>query len=172
MIKRFVLFLIISIFLLINTNVALAQLRGGVSCKMDNDQCDHSRDLYCLPDKDNPSDIYCQYDPFKSVFGKIQTPDALKHLVGKDPTGAGGIGIFLSNLIALFYSIAGVVLILMLVWGAFDWLTSGGEKEKIQSAQKKIINTIIGIVLFAVAFAVIQILGHFTGFTFFAGQKP
>ncbi len=57
----------------------------------------------------------------------------------------------------------------MLLWGAWDWMSSEGDKEKLSSAQKKIINAFIGILLFAVAFAVIRILGAFTGFTFFTG---
>ncbi len=106
-------------------------------------------------------------DP-NSVFGTVSPPPALDNLIKRDPTGAGGLGLFLSNLIALIYAIAAVVLIFMLIWGAFDWLTSGGDKEKLQGAQRKIINSIIGIILFAIAFAVIQVLGTFTGFEFFS----
>lgn len=105
------------------------------------------------------------------VFGKITPPDALKGLVAKDPTGAGGLSIFLSNLIALFFSVAAIVLVFMLVWGAFDWLTSEGDKEKVASARNKIMNALIGLLLFAVAFAIFQVLGTFTRFTFFVGQK-
>ena len=105
------------------------------------------------------------------TFGTITPPSPIATFIGSDPTGAAGISKFFTNFIALFYSIAILVLILMLVWGAFDWLTSGGDKEKIDSARKKLINAIIGIILFAVAFAVIQVLGTFTGFTFFEGQR-
>lgn len=109
-------------------------------------------------------------NPFGDVFGKIQPPPALQNFIGTDPTGAGGISKFLSNLVALIYSLAAIVLIFMFIWGAFDWMTSGGEKEKLESARNKIISAIIGIMLFAVAFAVIQVLGVFTGFTFFSRQ--
>lgn len=108
----------------------------------------------------------------EDVFGTIKPPDALKGLISKDSTGAGGLSAFLSNLITLFYGVAAIVLIFMLIWGAWDWLTSEGDKEKIASAQRKILNALIGIILFAVAFAVIQIIGQFTGFKFFVGQKP
>lgn len=109
-------------------------------------------------------------DDIQQKFGTISPPPQLQNLIQKDPSGAGGISAFLSSLIALFYAVAAIVLIFMLIWGAWDWLVSEGEKEKVQNAQKKIINAIIGIMLFAVAFAVIQVLGQFTGFKFFAGQ--
>ena len=55
----------------------------------------------------------------------------------------------------------------MIVWGAWDWLISGGDKEKLQGAQKKLINAMVGIILFAIAFAAIKVLAKFTGFQFF-----
>lgn len=111
-------------------------------------------------------------DKVEDTFGKIVAPSPIQDFIGKtDQTGAAGISKFLSNLIALFYAMAAIVLIFMLLWGAFDWITSEGDKEKLQSAQRKIINAIIGIVLFGIAFAVIQVLGQFTGFTFFKGQS-
>lgn len=108
----------------------------------------------------------------KDKFGTISPPPALKGLVEEEAKRAGGgISFFFSNLIALIYGIAIVVLIFMLLWGAWDWMTSGGEKEKLESAQRRIVNAVVGLMLFAVAFAVIQVLGQFTGFTFFVGQK-
>lgn len=127
------------------------------------------------------TDYVCTKDPSaapppgansgSSVFGKIELPQPLRGLNANNPTGAGAISQFLSNLVGLFYTVAAIVLIFMLLWGAFDWMTSEGEKEKVHSAQQKIMNAIIGMVLFAVTFAVIQILGHFTGFQFFVGQR-
>lgn len=105
-----------------------------------------------------------------STFGKITPPSPIANFGGKDATGATGIGTFLSNLISLIYIFAGIALLFMLLWGAFDWITSEGDKEKIKSAQNKIINAIIGLMLFAVAFGLLRVLGTFTGFKFFAGQ--
>src|SRR3989344_6027001 len=105
-------------------------------------------------------------DP-RGVFGTIKPPSEILPLIQKGGEGAGGISLFLSNLVLLVYMIAGVVFVFMLLWGAFQWITSGGEKEAIASARGRIINAIIGIVLFAIAFAVIQVIGLFTGFTFF-----
>lgn len=103
-------------------------------------------------------------------FGTIAAPSPLAEFLKKNPTGSGAISQFLSNGIILFYSIAAIVLLFMILWGAFQWMTSGGDKEQLASAQKRILNAIIGIILFALAFAIIQVLGRFTGFTFFKGQ--
>ncbi len=111
-------------------------------------------------------------DAVQDAFGKIAAPSPIQQFLGKtDPTGTEGVSKCLSNLIAIFYTMAAVTLIFMLLWGGWDWITSEGDKEKVSSAQKKILNAIIGIILFAAAFAVIQVFGQFTGFKFFEGQK-
>ena len=106
----------------------------------------------------------------KDIFGTINPPEELRPFT-QDKTGAEGISQFLTNLVALIFSLAAVVLIFMLIWGAFEWLTSGGDKESIAKARSRILSAIIGIILFGIAFAVMQVLGTFTGFTFFVGQR-
>ena len=107
-------------------------------------------------------------DP-NEVFGKITPPKELNPLISAGGQGAGGINIFLNNLITLIYEAAAVVVVFMLLWGGIELILSGGEKEKVGEAQKRITFALIGLVFLAVAFALLNILGIFTGFTnFFA----
>ncbi len=55
---------------------------------------------------------------------------------------------------------AGLVLLIYLLWGAMDWIMSGGDKEKLSNAQKKLTNAIIGIIL---VFVFIGLWGLITG---------
>lgn len=103
----------------------------------------------------------------RGVFGTIQVPNEILPLIRKGGEGAGGISLVLSNLINLIYVLATIIFVFMLIWGAFEWLTSGGDKEKVAAARSRLINAFIGIVLFAVAFAILRLVGTFTGFTFF-----
>jgi len=58
----------------------------------------------------------------------------------------------------------GVLLVLvMLIWGAFEWITSGGDKEAVGKARSKIINALIGMAVLAIAFALARVAGQFTG---------
>lgn len=99
-------------------------------------------------------------------LGKIIPPAAIEPFT-KGKTGTAGFSLFLSNLIKLIFAIAAIVFVLMIVWGAWGWLTSGGDKEKVAAARQRIINAIIGLMLFAIAFAVIGVLSQFTGFKVF-----
>lgn len=167
-------------------NICQRRIEAGNICNPSSGDTNKgcAKNLSCLASASDPKVYRCQPPPrpaqpaqpaqapsaIQDVFGKIQPPQAITDFIGGDPTGARGISKFLSNLILLIYSAATVVLIFIILWGAFDWLSSGGDKEKVESARRKIMNAIIGIILFAVAFAVITVLGQFTGFKFFEGQ--
>lgn len=123
------------------------------------EQSGKAPDFCNRPDQGAATDI-------SKVFGQIQPPQAIQNF----GFGAKGISKFLTNLVALIYTLAAIVLIFMILWGAFDWMSSGGDKEKVTAARERITQAFIGIILFAVAFAVIEVIGKFTGFTFFIGQ--
>lgn len=60
--------------------------------------------------------------------------------------------------------IVGSLLVLgYLIWGAIDWLTSEGDKEKYTAARNKIMHAIIGLVIIAVAYVIWKILIFFLG---------
>lgn len=51
----------------------------------------------------------------------------------------------------------------MLIIGAFEWITSGGDKEAVGKARNRIINALIGLAVLAVAFALARLGAHFVG---------
>lgn len=178
MVKKLIFTLIFTLFISLNSSVALAGIGNGLRCdKVANptgESCNKGPkgESFSCQKQSNSNISICNASAVRDAFGEIKAPDALSGLVGLDKTGEEGISKFLSNLVSLIFSLAVVVLVLMIVWGAWDWITSEGDKEKLQGAQKKIINAIIGIMLFAASFAIIQVLGQFTGFEFFVGQNP
>ncbi|MEK7097131.1 MAG: hypothetical protein AAB705_00850 [Patescibacteria group bacterium] len=94
-------------------------------------------------------------DATTDLFGGISPPAAM-NLGGSDPVQ--GLGDFIGFGIQMFIMLAGFFLILYLLWGAFDWISSGGEKEKIAKAQSKITNAVIGIVLVFVVLTLFNLL--------------
>ncbi len=104
--------------------------------------------------------------PWENVIGTINTPKQVQNL----GFGAGGISTFLTNIVTIIYTIAGIIFVFMMILGAFQWITSGGDKEGIEKARKRITNAIIGLVLLAVTFLIVGVIGQITGFTLFVGQ--
>lgn len=50
--------------------------------------------------------------------------------------------------------VAGIFALIYLILGAFSWVTSGGDKEKIEKAQQKIQAAVIGMIIIFVVLAV------------------
>ena len=81
------------------------------------------------------------------------------------PPGAGynKLGDFVSDGLVLAFGIAVLLVLVMLVWGAFEWVASGGDKEAVGKARNRIINALVGLAVLAVAFAIARLFGQFVG---------
>lgn len=65
-----------------------------------------------------------------------------------------------NNAIALLFTVGALGFIIMFLWGAVDWILSGGDKEKIAGARKRIVTAITGLVLLSLTFVIIIVLGQ------------
>ena len=95
------------------------------------------------------------------VFAQTTNPQIR---ISPPPQGYTDIGDFITQGLRLAFIIAVVVVLVMLVWGAIQWIFSGGEKEAVASARGRIINALIGFAILAVAFAIAQVAAQFLGF--------
>jgi len=57
----------------------------------------------------------------------------------------------------------GITLFAFLVWGGIEYMTSGGDKAKTETAQKRITSAIIGVAIIASGFAVWKLALYFFG---------
>lgn len=87
-------------------------------------------------------------------------------LVINAPAGKGysRLDYFIENVLVVAFGIAAIVVLVMLVWGAFEWITSGGDKESVGKARSRIINALIGLAVLAVAYALATVAANFLGF--------
>jgi Trk-type K+ transport system membrane component len=55
----------------------------------------------------------------------------------------------------------GLLAVIVVIWGGFKWMTSGGEQAKVDEARKLIINGVIGLVIVILAFTIVTfVLGE------------
>lgn len=73
------------------------------------------------------------------------------------------IGNLVSNAISVVFIIAAVATFVYLVVGGMQWLTSGGDKTHIETAQKMITNAIIGLTIIAASYAIYTLVLDFFG---------
>lgn len=81
-----------------------------------------------------------------------------------NPNAEGLVQSIILNVISLFFAVGGIGVIIYFIWGSVDWIMSGGDKEKISNARKKMTNAIIGLILLSLSFAIIRTVGAIAGF--------
>ena len=57
----------------------------------------------------------------------------------------------------IFY-IAIVMAVLFIMWSGIQWMTSGGDVERIQSAKKRLLYAIIGLVIVLFSFVIVRVV--------------
>lgn len=89
------------------------------------------------------------------IFGTIAPPQGVGDL-GKDPVQ--GVGKLLTTGLQIVFLVAGLMTLFYLLWGAFDWVTSNGEKEALSKAQKKMTSAVVGLILLVAAFTIFVVV--------------
>lgn len=74
----------------------------------------------------------------------------------KFPAGSFTIGKFLTDLLPVIFYLATFLAFFWLVWGAFQWILAGGNKDAIAKARARITWAIVGLILILLAFGVAQ----------------
>jgi ABC-type phosphate transport system permease subunit len=93
-------------------------------------------------------------------FGQLKGFGPLGTNVG---TGFDIFTKFISNAIALLTVVAIIWFIFSFITGAISIISAGGDKQALESAKKKIWNSIIGLVVTIAAIFVIRLIGFLIG---------
>jgi len=78
---------------------------------------------------------------------------------------APDIGTLITSVLTFVMLIAALLILMYLIWGGIQWITSGGDKGKTEEARNKITSAVIGLIILAAAWAVFLIILKFLGFS-------
>lgn len=76
----------------------------------------------------------------------------------------GAFAYLISNIIGIIVAVAGIIFIFQILIGGFNWLTSSGDKARLEKAQHTLLNAIIGLAVVLAAYALISLVGGILGF--------
>ncbi len=85
-----------------------------------------------------------------------ETPNAVKTI--------SAFALIISNVIGIMSVVAGMVFLFQILISGYNWLTSGGDKEKLSKAQQGIVNAVIGLTVVLAAYALISLVSQVLGF--------
>lgn len=85
---------------------------------------------------------------------------------GPLPTGPGGINNLadlINRIIQFLIPLAVIILLLVFIWGGYDFILSQGNPEKVKAAQAKFTTGIIGFVLLLLSYIVVKLIALIFG---------
>lgn len=74
--------------------------------------------------------------------------------------------ITIRNIIVAIVVIAVVIALFYLLWGGIKWITSGGDKEKVEAARNQIVASIVGLIVIFLAVFIISFILQAFGLSF------
>jgi hypothetical protein len=73
-------------------------------------------------------------------------------------------GALINSILSIVMVVALLLVLLYLILGGIEWITSGGDKGKTESARNKITAAVIGIIILAAAYALVTLVAWVLGF--------
>lgn len=85
---------------------------------------------------------------------------------GYQPTGdgTGQITKLFSNVFGFLTIAAGLSFLIYFAMGGLTWITSGGDKGKVDSAKSRMTSAAIGMIIITVTYGIVWIIGKVVGF--------
>lgn len=96
-------------------------------------------------------------------FGQLKGIGPLGFEKGSPSSAVSVFSGFISGVIGVLTIIAIIWAIFSIITGAISIISSGGDKQALETARKKITMGIIGLVIVLVALLLIELVGYFLG---------
>ena len=102
----------------------------------------------------------------------VQTPGGGSQQIGPQsgniPTG--GLNVLqgvITNGLNIFIIAAVVITVIIVAYSGLQWITSGGDKQKVAQARARLTWGVVGLVIVFTAFMVVRIIAYFFKVTLF-----
>lgn len=103
----------------------------------------------------------------QSQFGPgLQPPTGAFSTGSNEASGAGAaanLEMLVSNLVGILTTVGSIAFVLYFVLGAFNWITAGGDKGKIEKARSQMTMGILGLVILVASYSIIGLIGTVLG---------
>lgn len=70
---------------------------------------------------------------------------------------------FISNLLGFITGLAGIMFLIYLIFAGLSWVSSGGDKGKVEAARSQMTQAALGLVVVIAAYAIAGVVGRVLG---------
>ena len=100
-------------------------------------------------------------DGANSAAGGSQGQDCGK--AGKGTAGTTGLKDLAAKIVKYFSIIVGAISVIMIIYGGFRYITSGGDSGRVGNAKNTLIYAIVGLIIVAIAQIIVQFVINTAG---------
>jgi TRAP-type C4-dicarboxylate transport system permease small subunit len=105
-----------------------------------------------------PTVVFAQ-DPISGGFNVAQN-------IGEGALGTADLRETIVSLVNVLLGFLGIIAVIIILWGGFQWMTAAGNEEKVGEARSLIIAGIIGLAIIIASFAIASfVIREFSGAT-------
>ena len=94
--------------------------------------------------------------PFE--IGKEAVDQDLPHADSESGNYRQNFADLVGSLLSIVIPVSALILLLYLIWGAIEWLTSGGDKGKLEKARGRITTGVIGIIVVSATISLFMLM--------------
>ncbi len=91
-------------------------------------------------------------------LGQEAEDQELPHAVAGSENYRQNFAGLVGSLLSIVMPVSALILLLYLIWGAIEWLTSGGDKGKLEKARGRITTGVIGIVVVSATISLFMLM--------------
>ena len=75
-----------------------------------------------------------------------------------DKTASGSISSIANNVVNIFSIVVGVIAVIMIIWGGFKYITSGGDSGNVSAAKNTLIYAVVGLIIVALSQFIVHVV--------------
>jgi hypothetical protein len=100
-------------------------------------------------------------------FGEVEAPDNV-------PSGIDAPSNIISLGLDILIVLGIIASLIFLIYGEILWITSQGDKQKLDKARKTIVYSILGLIIISLSFVILRIIGQLISSPYLTnfGNKP
>lgn len=97
-------------------------------------------------------------------FNPITTPSKYDPAVSTSVGGyTSAMEKIISNVLVVLTVVAGLSFVIYFLLGGLNWITSGGDKGKVETAKSMMTNGAIGLIIVVLSYSIVWIVGKVLG---------
>lgn len=100
--------------------------------------------------------VHAQPAPREALCGGATGLQIESRQACEDPEAEGPVNNLITSIINIFSVVVGIIAVIMIIFGGFRYITSGGDSGNISSAKQTIIYAVVGLIIVALAQVIVR----------------